>query len=71
MDWRNSRASITSIESAASMRPGELVVPSQRGSMLGATPRQSLIDWEPKNFRWSSLSDSLEPYGSLGPDPNA
>ncbi|KAJ1767914.1 Flap-structured DNA-binding and RNA-binding protein, partial [Coemansia sp. RSA 1843] len=31
------------------------------------TPRAS-IDMEPKDFRWSSLTDSLEPVGNMGPE---
>ncbi|KAJ2344912.1 Flap-structured DNA-binding and RNA-binding protein, partial [Coemansia sp. RSA 2618] len=34
-----------------------------------STPRVS-VDMEPKDFRWSSLTESLEPFGNLGPDPN-
>ncbi|KAJ2708855.1 Flap-structured DNA-binding and RNA-binding protein, partial [Coemansia spiralis] len=34
-----------------------------------ATPRVS-IDMEPKDFRWSSLTDSLEPFGAIGSDSN-
>ncbi|KAJ2415206.1 Flap-structured DNA-binding and RNA-binding protein [Coemansia sp. IMI 209128] len=42
------------------------------GNLLGQqqTPRAS-VDMEPKDFRWSSLTDSLEPFGNIGPDPNA
>ncbi|KAJ1910825.1 Flap-structured DNA-binding and RNA-binding protein [Mycoemilia scoparia] len=73
LNWRNSRTSMASLDGngGGSIHPGELAPPSQRGSMLGGTPRQSFMDWEPKNFRWSSLSESLEPYGNIGPDPNA
>ncbi|KAJ2059943.1 Flap-structured DNA-binding and RNA-binding protein [Coemansia sp. RSA 2673] len=44
----------------------------QSGNVLGQhqTPRAS-VDMEPKDFRWSSLTDSLEPFGNIGPDPNA
>ncbi|KAJ1991644.1 Flap-structured DNA-binding and RNA-binding protein [Coemansia spiralis] len=31
------------------------------------TPRAS-VDMEPKDFRWSSLTDSLEPFGGIGQD---
>ncbi|KAJ1966288.1 Flap-structured DNA-binding and RNA-binding protein [Dipsacomyces acuminosporus] len=34
------------------------------------TPRGSMVDMEPKDFRWSSLTDSLEPFANLGPDPS-
>ena len=85
LNWRNSRASVVSMDNnpaaaaaaadvamaSGSLHPGVLAPSSQRGSILGGTTRQSFMDWEPKNFRWSSLSDSLEPYGTLGPDPNA
>ncbi|KAJ1726920.1 Flap-structured DNA-binding and RNA-binding protein, partial [Coemansia sp. Benny D160-2] len=37
-------------------------VAAQQASM---TPRVS-IDMEPKDFRWSSLTDSLEPVGAMG-----
>ncbi|KAJ2666733.1 Flap-structured DNA-binding and RNA-binding protein [Coemansia sp. RSA 1199] len=34
-----------------------------------STPRVS-VDMEPKDFRWSSLTESLEPFGNMGPDSN-
>ncbi|KAJ2448478.1 Flap-structured DNA-binding and RNA-binding protein [Coemansia sp. RSA 2424] len=51
---------------------GGSAVRRQSGNMLGQqqTPRAS-VDMEPKDFRWSSLTDSLEPFGNIGPDPNA
>ncbi|KAJ2862831.1 Flap-structured DNA-binding and RNA-binding protein [Coemansia aciculifera] len=51
---------------------GGSAVRRQSGNVLGQhqTPRAS-VDMEPKDFRWSSLTDSLEPFGNIGPDPNA
>ncbi|KAJ2006298.1 Flap-structured DNA-binding and RNA-binding protein [Coemansia thaxteri] len=51
---------------------GQGAMRRQSGNVLGhqQTPRAS-VDMEPKDFRWSSLTDSLEPFGSIGPDPNA
>ncbi|KAJ1950482.1 Flap-structured DNA-binding and RNA-binding protein [Linderina macrospora] len=72
-DWRTNRQSSGS---SLGVDMQQLAVPgSQRQSnnvfVQQGTPRGSMIDMEPKDFRWSSLTDSLEPYGNLGPDPNA
>ncbi|KAJ1947329.1 Flap-structured DNA-binding and RNA-binding protein [Kickxella alabastrina] len=48
-------------------------VGSRRGSgALGAhqTPRAS-VDMEPKDFRWSSLTETMEPFENIGGDTNA
>ncbi|KAJ2388205.1 Flap-structured DNA-binding and RNA-binding protein [Coemansia sp. RSA 2603] len=47
-------------------------VGSQRGSGVPGqhqTPRAS-VDMEPKDFRWSSLTETMEPFENMGTDSN-
>ncbi|KAJ2891730.1 Flap-structured DNA-binding and RNA-binding protein, partial [Coemansia aciculifera] len=79
-DWRGNRvgsavASPTAEHFAIHQLQQQAIggaVRRQSGNVLGQqqTPRAS-VDMEPKDFRWSSLTDSLEPFGNIGPDPNA
>ncbi|KAJ1957328.1 Flap-structured DNA-binding and RNA-binding protein [Linderina pennispora] len=71
-DWRTNRQS-TSSSLGVDMQLGVAGSRRQSNNVFAqqGTPRGSMIDMEPKDFRWSSLTDSLEPYGNLGPDPNA
>ncbi|KAJ2325139.1 Flap-structured DNA-binding and RNA-binding protein [Coemansia sp. RSA 2702] len=74
-DWRLNRTGPTASPTAehfshaalglgaASRRQSNHVLTQQ------STPRVS-VDMEPKDFRWSSLTESLEPFGNI-PDPNA
>ncbi|KAJ2800125.1 Flap-structured DNA-binding and RNA-binding protein [Coemansia guatemalensis] len=79
-DWRINRvpggaAGSPTTDHFAHQQPGVAAVGASRrqsGNVLAqqSTPRVS-VDMEPKDFRWSSLTDSLEPFGNIGPDPNA
>ncbi|KAJ2078113.1 Flap-structured DNA-binding and RNA-binding protein [Coemansia sp. RSA 988] len=79
-DWRINRvpggaAGSPTTDHFAHQQPSVAAVGASRrqsGNMLAqhSTPRVS-VDMEPKDFRWSSLTDSLEPFGNMGPDPNA
>ncbi|KAJ2452396.1 Flap-structured DNA-binding and RNA-binding protein [Coemansia sp. RSA 2336] len=77
-DWRMSRtgaAASPSTEHFAHQQLGIGAVGASRrqsNNLLTqqSTPRVS-VDMEPKDFRWSSLTESLEPFGNIGTDPNA
>ncbi|KAJ2744971.1 Flap-structured DNA-binding and RNA-binding protein [Coemansia sp. BCRC 34301] len=83
-DWRGNRVgsavasptaehfAIHQLQQQQAIGAGGSALRRQSGNVLGQqqTPRAS-VDMEPKDFRWSSLTDSLEPFGNIGPDPNA
>ncbi|KAJ2156494.1 Flap-structured DNA-binding and RNA-binding protein [Coemansia sp. RSA 552] len=67
-------AAAAAAAAAAQLGIGSVAASRRQSNNLFAaqsTPRAS-VDMEPKDFRWSSLTESLEPFGNnIGPDPSA